>query len=473
MLFNSYQFIIFFPVVVLIYFLLKKVKHRRIILLAASWYFYMAWKPEYIFLLAASTAIDYFMAVGMEKADKKSKRKKFLIISIISNLSILFSFKYFNFFSENFSDLINIFDTSVDLPVYNILLPVGISFYTFQTLSYSIDVYYGRKTAEKDFIKFALFVSFFPQLVAGPIERAKDLLPQFDRKAKFEYKRVTAGIKLAFWGFFQKIVIADTMAQTVDAVYALPEGYRGLDIILATFFFAIQIYCDFSGYTDIARGIAKILGYDLKRNFNYPYFAKSFAGFWHRWHISLSTWFRDYVFYPLCGKGSKTVRRLALNIFITFLLSGLWHGAAWNFVIWGALHGILYLSEKAAENIKVSFINTESSVFNVLKIILVFSAVNFAWVFFRSETLSTSVTLIKNSFDIFPLNISFYKPNMLKNFILILILLIVHLIEQKTEIVKFISNKPLVFRWGIYYIAVVLFIVFGNFGINEFIYFQF
>jgi len=468
-LFNSLHFIIFFPVVVFIFFSLKRVKTRQILLLVASWYFYAVWKPEYIVLLLASTLVDYFVSLEINKTSEKKKRLILLWLSIIVNLGILFTFKYFHFIDKNIYRFFG-YQLFKGQGFENILLPVGISFYTFQTMSYTIDVYKKRILPEKNFVKFALFVSFFPQLVAGPIERAGHLLPQFNKLTKIDYKRITEGLKLMFWGFFQKIVIADTLSLIVHEVYNNPGKYHGFDIWMATFFFAFQIYCDFSGYTDIARGAAKVLGYHLRINFKLPYFAKSFADFWHRWHISLSTWFRDYVYIPLGGSKTNSKSRFIFNILFVFILSGFWHGAGWTFIIWGTLHGIYYLAERFVPFTIFKKTNTLNS---ILKISLVFIAVNFAWIFFRSQSVRIALTLIKNSFDFSHSLLNFNHFLLLKSFLLIGIVFIINLIERKKDIVSFISQKSVLFRWSVYYAAGIILVLFGNYGIQEFIYFRF
>ncbi len=470
MLFNSGHFLIFFPVVVIIFFMMKKVKHRRILLLLASWYFYTVWKPEYIILLLTSTAVDYFVALKIEKTSEIKLRKRLVWLSIIVNIGILFSFKYFHFFDKNFHRFLFHYDIFQGNAFEQLLLPVGISFYTFQTISYTIDVYKKKVKAERNFVKFALFVSFFPQLVAGPIERAGSLMPQFEKLTKFDYKRVSDGLKLIVWGFFQKIVIADSMALLVDAVYKHPATYHGFDIWLITFFFAVQIYCDFSGYTDIARGTAKILGYELRINFRLPYFAKSFSEFWHRWHISLSTWFRDYVYIQLGGNKVNSGIRFIFNIMFVFILSGFWHGAGWTFIIWGTLHGFYYLAEKY---FPYKILKKKNNFNRFLKMIFVFTLVNFAWIFFRSESVRIALTLVQNSFDFMQSSLNFDRQLLLKNSIFIGILFIVNLIERKKDIVTYISEKPVLIRWGVYYLTVIIIVTFGNFGIQEFIYFRF
>ena len=337
MLFNSLEFIIFFPIVVAAYFALNP-KYRWILLLLASYYFYMCWNYKYIVLIMFSTVVDYCSGILMYRTNKTGLRKLLLLASLTTNLGLLFFFKYFNFFGETVNYFFERFNIFAEVPAYSFLLPVGISFYTFQTLSYTIDIYRKKQTPEYHFGRFALFVSFFPQLVAGPIERSVNLIPQFRQDFKFDYERVRDGILFMVWGFFKKVVIADRLAEYVNLVYNNPTESEGFQNIIATFFFSIQIYCDFSGYSDIAIGAALILGYRLMTNFRRPYFALNIREFWQRWHISLSTWFRDYVYISLGG--NRVVKwRWFYNLFITFLVSGLWHGANWTFVIWGALHG--------------------------------------------------------------------------------------------------------------------------------------
>ena len=342
MLFNSLQFIVFFPIVVAAYFALNA-KYRWILLLLASYYFYMCWSYKYIVLIMISTVVDYVAGILMYKLEKQRARKLLLLASLTTNLGLLFFFKYFNFFGDSINFVFERFNIFARVPAYEYLLPVGISFYTFQTLSYTIDIYRRKQKPEYHFGRFALFVSFFPQLVAGPIERSVNLIPQFRQDFKFEYERVKEGILLMVWGFFKKVVIADRLAEYVNLVYNNPADFAGLQNVIATFFFSFQIYCDFSGYSDIAIGSALIMGYRLMTNFRRPYFAASIGEFWHRWHISLSTWFRDYVYISLGG--NRVVKwRYYYNLFITFLVSGLWHGAEWTFVIWGAIHGFYTVS---------------------------------------------------------------------------------------------------------------------------------
>jgi D-alanyl-lipoteichoic acid acyltransferase DltB (MBOAT superfamily) len=344
MLFNSLEFLVFFPLAAAGYFVLtmrlKSAALARIFLLAGSLFFYGRWNPSYLALIVLSALVTWVSGLLMEGG---SARKKCLVLasSLAINLGILFFFKYYGFFADTIRLLA---PNMPSPPAFNVLLPVGISFYTFQALGYSIDVYYGRVRAERDFITYALFVTFFPQLVAGPIERTASLLPQFKENHGFDYDRVTSGLKLAAWGMFKKVVVADRLALYVNGVYGEPGVYPAAALALATFFFAFQIYCDFSGYSDIAIGCARALGFNLIANFRRPYFASSITEFWRRWHISLSAWFKDYLYIPLGGNRKGSFRR-HLNLMITFLVSGLWHGAAWHFVVWGALHGAFQVAE--------------------------------------------------------------------------------------------------------------------------------
>jgi alginate O-acetyltransferase complex protein AlgI len=338
MLFNSLQFVFFFPVVVALFFAVPQ-RFRWVLLLAASYYFYAAWRPEYLVLIFGSTVVDYLAGRGMGRFSAPRIRKALLLASVGTNLGILFGFKYLSFFNESVRAVLDQFNIFYGAPAFDILLPVGISFYTFQSLSYTIDVYRGVTPPQRHFGIFALYVSFFPQLVAGPIERSYRLIPQFFQHRGFTREGFSSGLRFMLWGFFMKIVIADRLALYVNPVYADPEMYGGKTLLVATYFFAFQIFCDFAGYSAIAIGAARVLGYDLMENFRRPYFAASIREFWGRWHISLSTWFRDYVYIPLGGNRVDGKARWYANLFIVFLVSGLWHGAAWTFVVWGALHG--------------------------------------------------------------------------------------------------------------------------------------
>ena len=488
MLFNSLQFVIFFPIVIILYFL-TPYKKRWILLLIASYYFYMCWKVDYILLIIISTLIDYICSNKMSRIKEKVKRKKWLLISIFSNIGILFGFKYFNFFSENIQTLFNNYNVFYEIPLFNILLPVGISFYTFQTLSYTIDVYNNKTPAQRHLGVFAVYVSFFPQLVAGPIERSNHLLPQFFREHDFSYIRVKAGLQKMLWGFFKKIVIADNLAILVDGVYNNVDNYSGLTLIVATIFFTFQIYCDFSGYSDIAIGTAKVMGFELRENFKRPYFSKSIREFWQRWHITLSTWFRDYVYIPLGG--NRTIKwRWYYNIFITFLVSGLWHGANWTFVIWGALHGTYLIIALALTNPKKQFsslIQKQSKSFNkLLDVTITFILVAFAWIFFRANNLDDAIYIISNLsvnyneiLNLSELRMQFrgiglFQEDLIKCFLLILALFLYSSYERSGNVWEKLQKKPKWIRWSIYYVLVygILFIA-PHSNVNNFIYFQF
>lgn len=488
MLFNSIEFLIFFPIVFLFYFALPH-KFRWIILLGASYYFYMAWKPEYIILIIISTMIDYTAALQMGKQKNRKKRRKYLFLSLFGNLGMLFLFKYFNFFNDSLRTIFIDFNIKYNIPDFSLLLPMGISFYTFQTLSYTIDVYRGKKKPEKHFGIFALYVSFFPQLVAGPIERSERLLPQFYTKKKFNYERTVYGLKRMMWGMFKKVVIADRLAEYVNRVYNNPENFEGFSFIIATIFFAFQIYCDFSGYSDIAIGSAKILGFDLMENFKRPYFSKSIAEFWKRWHISLSTWFRDYLYISLGGNRVSRLRHY-FNLFFTFLVSGLWHGANWTFIIWGMLHGfylifgIIFLPLKK-KIVKYSGLEKMPFINKIVQVTITNILVLFAWIFFRANNISDAFYIIANLFtgleNIFNLEMlrnAFIKMKLYQGHLLIIVLSLVlmetvHILSRKRDFIDHIKNYPLLIRWSMYYLILFFIVIFGKFGTYEFIYFQF
>src|SRR3989344_5166299 len=351
MLFNSLQFLIFFPVVTVLYFLITQ-RYRWVLLLAASVVFYMAFIPIYVLILIITIIIDYCAGIWIEQSTGRN-RKVFLVISIVSTCLVLFIFKYFNFFNANLSALAQFLHWNYPIPILNIILPIGLSFHTFQSLSYVIEVYRGKQKAEYNFGIYALYVMFYPQLVAGPIERPQNLLHQFYEKHDFNYRRVTDGLKLMLWGLFKKIVIADRLAVFVNQVYNNPTGFEGISLITATVFFAFQIYCDFSGYSDIGIGAAQVMSFKLMDNFKRPYFSKSISEFWKRWHISLSTWFRDYFYFSI-GGNRVSIPRWYFNLFATFLLSGFWHGANWTFIFWGALHGFYLIFGIMASKIRTA-----------------------------------------------------------------------------------------------------------------------
>lgn len=396
MLFNSIQFAIFFPIVTLLYFLLPQ-RGRVPLLLVASCLFYMAFIPQYILILFGLILVDYAAGIWIER-ESGSRRRAFLILSLCANLGILGFFKYFNFFNDNLTGLAHLLGWNYSLDHLRIILPIGLSFHTFQSMSYTIEVYRGRQPAERSLLHFALYVLFYPQLVAGPIERPQNLLHQFREYHRFSWVNTGQGLRLMFTGLFKKIIIADRAALVVNAVYQDPAGHSGLQLLIATWFFAIQIYCDFAGYTEIARGAAKVMGFDLMVNFNRPYLATSIVDFWRRWHISLSTWFRDYLYVPLGGNRGTQIRT-CVNLAIVFLVSGLWHGANWTFVVWGALHAVFVvgyvLSEQPRAALQARLPSLGRKVYDMAGWLLTFVLVCLAWVFFRAATLDDALLVVR------------------------------------------------------------------------------
>lgn len=502
MLFNSIDFLIFFPVVLMVYFILPS-KIRYMWLLIASYYFYMCWNPLYSSLIAISTIITYFCGrivgslkenIQIEEAKRNKKMKLAIAAGFVTNLGILVYFKYTNFLVETINVLLAKMQLEA-LPGFDILLPVGISFYTFQALGYILDVYRGDVEAEKNIFKYALFVSFFPQLVAGPIERSQNLLTQIQEESGhklWNYKRVTAGMITMLWGFFMKVVITDRVAVLVDHVFNEYERYGLIALSVGAVAFAIQIYCDFNGYSTIAIGAAKVLGFELMENFETPYFSQSIIEFWRRWHISLSSWFRDYLYIPLggnrCGKW-KQYR----NILVTFTVSGLWHGANWTYVFWGFLHGLYQIMEKEFSPL-VNKLNekchtkVESFGYKFGKVLGTFVLVDIAWIFFRAESLHQAVHYIERMvkyrdwwslFDqsIYTLGLDIRQMHIL--FIALIVLLLVDLLRyyKKQKLVEWLEGQWIVFRWGVILALLVTCVVFGYYGPGfdsaQFIYFQF
>ena len=419
MTFNSLQYLIFFPIVAILHFVIPR-KYRWIMLLAASYYFYMSWNPNLVFLIAFTTVVSYGAALLMERTENPKARKAYLIVTLVACLGVLFFYKYFNFLSSSVTGLLRAFRLPVKDHLLDLILPVGISFYTFQTLSYVIDVYRGTIPPERHFGYYALFVSFFPQLVAGPIERPQNLLPQLKAEHKFNTGDLKVGLRIALAGFFKKVVIADQLATYVVAVYSQPERATAPAIILGTVMFTFQVYCDFSGYTDIAVGCARIMGIRLMQNFNLPYMSRTISEFWTRWHISLTSWFQDYIFYPLATskKLSRWARRMGkkhnnrrlgvmlpqfVALFVTFFLSGLWHGAAWTFVLWGCMHGVYQIVGKLTEKRRAAFwdrlhVNRNGKLYHAWQIFVVFWLGVFALIFFRANSIHDLGLLMKNLF---------------------------------------------------------------------------
>lgn len=400
MLFNSIEFAVFLPIVFILYWFVfqKSLKWQNLFIVITSYIFYGWWDWRFLFLILFSTVQDYCIAYWIEKENSQKKRKLLLSISIITNLGFLGFFKYYNFFIDNFITAFSFFGTKPSIHTLNILLPVGISFYTFQTLSYTIDVYRRNLTATKDFIAFSAFVSFFPQLVAGPIERATHLLPQFYKKRNFNYNLAVDGMRQILWGLFKKMVIADNCAIYANQIFANYETSSGSELVLGAVFFAFQIYGDFSGYSDIAIGTSRLFGFDLMKNFNFPYFSRDVAEFWRRWHISLNTWFRDYLYIPLGGSRGGNLMRIR-NTFIIFLVSGFWHGANWTFIIWGALNAlfimpsIIFKTNRANLDIVASGRKLPSFK-DIMNISITFGLITFAWIFFRAENVEQAFSYI-------------------------------------------------------------------------------
>lgn len=484
MLFNSFHFLVFFIVVTSLYFALPY-KNRWFLLLISSCYFYMAFVPIYILILGFTIVIDYFAGIYIENATGK-KKKFYLIFSLIANIGVLAIFKYYNFINTNLSFLLHGFALSNPLPYLSILLPIGLSFHTFQAMSYTIEVYRGNQKAERHFGIYSLYVMFYPQLVAGPIERPQNLLHQFREHFDFNYERVTSGLRLMAWGLFKKVVIADRLAIVVDTVYNNPEQHNSLTLIIATIFFAFQIFCDFSGYSDMAIGAARVMGFKLMTNFDKPYQSKSIHEFWKRWHISLSTWFRDY-FYISLGGNRVSIPRWYLNLFLVFLVSGLWHGANWTFVIWGALHGFYLVFALITKGFrekfnKIFFLDR----FPIISALTTFALVSFAWIFFRANNVQSAFYIAKNIFTGIPDLISklqshqsIYKyvglstNEIILSIALILFLETIHYIQTKINISEIFIRKPFYFRWAVYYGLVLAILFLGVYENRQFIYFQF
>lgn len=483
MLFNSLTFLLFFIIVLVLYYIFPH-KLRWILLLIASYIFYMAWRAELIILILFTTFTNYIISLKIYNSIEKNTRKKLLILSIIINFGLLFIFKYLMFFSNSLQSIYNFFGFVYPIKEFDIILPMGISFYTFQAASYTIDIYKNRYKPEKNFFKFSLFITFFPQLVAGPIERADRLLSQLFTKKEYNLENIIYGTKIIIIGYFKKVVIADRIAIIVNTVYNSPNDFEGISFIIATILFTIQIYCDFSGYSDIAIGCAKMLDINLIKNFDRPYFSKNIKEFWKRWHISLSTWFRDYLYIPLGGNRVSTSRRY-LNLLITFMASGLWHGANWTFVIWGTLHGLYQIigdiKNKIFKNIKTDFF-----IFNVVKILITFILVAFAWIFFRANTINDAYYIITNLFTginnwtniqylydvITSLGLSLFEIEIAV--FTILLLVFIEIIEYKKSIHKILMKAPFIIRFIFYYFIVLIIFTLGVYNnAGEFIYFQF
>lgn len=477
MLFTSIDFLIFFPIVLIIYLIIPR-KVRYICLLLASYYFYMSLNPQYLILLAALTLLTYFTGIIMEKSSPKAK-KCYMVVCLILSLGTLGFFKYSGFLSDSFS----------------LILPAGLSFYTFQAIGYMLDIYRGNEKAEKNLAKYALFVSFFPNILSGPIERGKNILPQIENlknRNLWDYDRITSGAVLMLWGYFQKMVIADRVAILVNEVYDNYRIHGATAIIVATLFFSVQVYCDFASYSNMAIGAARIMGIDLMRNFDTPYFARSVAEFWHRWHISLSTWFRDYLYIPLGGSRCSKARRY-LNLMIVFLVSGIWHGAGMSFVVWGALHGIYQVigiqTKQLRQRIddRLEFKQTSFS-YKLMQTGMTFSLVGFAWIFFRADTINQAGNMISrlftrwNPWTLFDESIYTWGLDRKEFWIALLAIAVMFLVDlvrriKKQDVIQLLNAQCIWFRWGLYLMLLFAVLVLGHYGPEYdpkvFLYFEF
>lgn len=474
MLFNSIQFAIFLPFVFVLYWILPD-KCKTPILLISSYFFYMSWNYKYIILIIAITFICYISAILIEDTRNDTIRKWIRGFSIASCLGVLIIFKYLNFFLDTAISILSIFSQSIDSMVLDIVLPVGISFYTFQGMSYIFDVYNKTEKAERSLIVFATYLSFFPQLVAGPIERTRNLLPQIKSEKTFDYDKAMYGARQMLWGFFKKIAVADFISVSVDNAYLNVRGCTSFDSFIVIVLFTMQIYCDFSGYSDIAIGVAKLFGIDLMSNFNSPYLSLSIREFWSRWHISLSTWFKDYIYIPLGGSKCSKMRK-NFNVLVTFAVSGLWHGAAWTYVIWGILHGI----SRIAENI-LAYLPKKIRVPKIIRWFIVFGIVNVLWVFFRADSIDDSMYVICNAFKLFcghfslKSNIGLTSKRLIFGGFTIICVMIYDFFSLKIDIIKLASYKSRFLVQGIEYAVLATIILAMIFGVenNPFVYFQF
>ena len=488
MLFNSFQFLLFFPIVTILYFLLPH-KFRWFHLLIASCIFYMAFVPIYILILFATIIIDYFAGILIEGA-AGTKRKGYLIMSIVANVGVLSYFKYYHFFVHNIEHILQWAHYNRHLPVLDILLPIGLSFHTFQAMSYTIEVYRGNQKAERHIGIYALYVMFYPQLVAGPIERPQNLLYQFREHHAFDYDNAVAGLRQMLWGLVKKMVIADRLAITTDAIFNHTHNYSGISLLIGSIFFTFQIFCDFSGYSDIAIGAARVMGFHLMTNFNMPYHSRSVSEFWKRWHISLSTWFKDYLYISL-GGNRVSVPRMYFNLFFVFLVSGFWHGANWTFIVWGALHGFYLVFALLTKNIRKKIndttgISKSHTLNNFLDVVITFILVVMGWVFFRANNLRDGFYILKKIRGIpnellqiaATKKIAFlHLPGIVNILIpcfgLIIFLEGAHIVQMKYKLHLTINNRPKYVRWLLYYSGVLAILFLGVFDQQKFIYFQF
>ncbi len=478
MLFNSFAFAVFFPVVTALYFALPH-RLRGPMLLIASCFFYMAFIPKYIAILLFTIVIDYLAGLLIHRSTGRP-RLVWLVASITANVGVLAFFKYFTFINETVRMVTAAAGMATSVPALNIILPIGLSFHTFQSMSYTIEVYRGHQAVEKNLGRFALYVMFYPQLVAGPIERPQNLLAQFNIEQTFSYERAKSGIQLMAWGFFKKLAVADPLARAVNGVYGDTTLASGTAILAATYLFAIQIYCDFSGYSDIAIGAAQVMGFRLMKNFDRPYFSQSVSEFWRRWHISLSTWFRDYVYLPLGGNRASPRRRV-FNLMAVFTLSGLWHGANWTFVLWGALNGAYLVGSTLSSGARRSLVGLSGlervpHLHGIVKRLLTFHLILVSWVFFRASSLTQAMAALHAVVTNRPgRSLSLDNSGGTTAVVLAVALLIVcEVIQSRINIRAFIASRPVVVRWPLYVASLVILLLLGDFASEQrFIYFQF
>ncbi len=473
MSFNTMPFAGFFLLVAAGFFVLPK-RGRCYFLLVASYLFYMSWVPGHAILLLAATGVNYACALAMGWTTRRSGRTLLLVVGVAASLGLLCFYKYANFVSEVVHQLTGPLAIPWDVPVLKIVLPIGISFYTFQALGYTIDVYRGRLAPERHPVRFALYVSFFPQLVAGPIERGANLLPQFRRPQGFDADRAWDGVQLMVWGLFKKMVVADRLAIYVNAVYNNVPNHDGLSYVIATYFFAFQIYCDFSGYSDIAVGAARVLGYDLMKNFDRPYFAPTTAAFWRRWHISLSTWLRDYLYIPL-GGNRKGRNRTYLNLMVTMLLGGIWHGANWTFLLWGLFHGCLLCGSRmtlAGRDRLAARLHVPGPVLAGVRMLVTFHLVCLGWVLFRANTVGDAVHVLTHLFTGWP-NVYVEAPSIVFGVAGIVAVLCVQCVQTRCEIRRVLARRSIAVRWAVHAVMVFAIVVLRVDAATQFVYFQF
>jgi len=491
MLFNSFEFLIFFPVVTALYFLLPH-KARWSWLLAASCFFYMFFKPEYILILGFTIVIDYYAGILIERQTSEKRRKQYLLLSLIANIGVLAVFKYYNFLNDNITGIAGFLGLKNQIPYLTMLLPIGLSFHTFQAMSYTIEVYRGNQKAERHFGIYALYVMFYPQLVAGPIERPQNVLHQFHEKHRFSLSNMYEGLQQIVWGLFKKVVIADRIAVIADGVFANPSQHTGFALLITIVLYSFQIYCDFSGYSDIALGTAKVMGFDLMKNFNFPFRSKSVTEFWRRWHISLYTWFNDYLYTPLAiAKRDWGKWGMIFAIMVTFSLSGLWHGASWTFVVYGVLHGLAIsyeaLTKKFRKNLSKKI---PSFIYNPFSVLTTFFFCSMAWVYFRAASFKDANYILSHLFQKreghsyfeLPVTQTWGVPDTYLGVTLSELFGTISLIPLLLVLERLISNRnnepvinklPATVRWPLYYAVLFLILFLGVYNKNNFIYFQF